>query len=182
MKTNSNNRRIYPVPQRTQISYRKSKRADKRRLCNRYYELVLCAERRLCRIRQMVPYKGCSFLQRRYGNRTAGCLLNLISRRFCLRCGKNSRRTGIADCLAFGAETDDITALKATADILCRQPEEYRNSLKTHLSDGLSFPAARALSLVENGISGCILSQPNNILAVEYMKALQLFSSTIDRS
>ena len=93
---------------------------------------------------------------------------------------KIAEESSIADCLAFGVETDDITALKATADILCRQPEEYRNSLKTHLSDGLSFPAARALSLVENGISGCILSQPNNILAVEYMKALQLFSSTIE--
>ena len=74
------------------------------------------------------------------------------------------------DYLCFGAETADETALMQTAAALLS--EEFPPLLKAHLERGISFPAARQAALEEMGLSGSILSTPNNILAVEYCKAI----------
>lgn len=88
--------------------------------------------------------------------------------------------TGIADKIAFGAETDNIELLKTTASILCAPSDEFTVALKNALDKGLSFPSARAeaISLINNNCAD-ILNTPNNILAVEYLKALKLFNSNI---
>ncbi len=83
---------------------------------------------------------------------------------------------GCIDTLVYGAESDDPAGISAVADILCDPPAEYLTALKTGLSKGLSYPAARAEALPE--YSG-ILSSPNNILAVEYHKALKRLGSGI---
>ena len=88
--------------------------------------------------------------------------------------------TGIADNLAFGAETDDLSALSAAAELLVNPTERFTEILKSELSKGMSFPSARAraFSLV-TGKNPDILGTSNNILAVEYLKALKIFSSNI---
>ena len=70
--------------------------------------------------------------------------------------------------LCFGAETADAVALMATAKALLS--EEFPLHLRTQLDRGLSFPAARAAALTEMGISA--VTKPNDILAVEYCKAI----------
>ncbi len=72
--------------------------------------------------------------------------------------------------LCFGAETPDPGALNAAAQALLdsRFPELLRRQLK----QGISFPAARQRALEQLGAPWEILSQPNNILAVEYCKAI----------
>ena len=69
--------------------------------------------------------------------------------------------------LCFGAETADRELLINTARILLS--EEFKDTLRIQLDKGLSFPAARQAAL---GANGCILETPNNILAVEYCKAI----------
>ncbi|MEA4973209.1 hypothetical protein SDC9_72565 [bioreactor metagenome] len=88
--------------------------------------------------------------------------------------------TGIADKIAFGVETDNLDLLKATASILSSPPAEFTDTLKKALDKGLSFPSARAeaISLINNNYAD-ILNSPNNILAVEYLKALELFNSGV---
>ncbi len=72
--------------------------------------------------------------------------------------------------LCFGAETADAAALMDTAALLLRPA--FSEKLRVHLDEGLSFPAARAAAMAECGADTQILATPNNILAVEYCKAI----------
>ena len=76
----------------------------------------------------------------------------------------------ICDKLCFGAENPEPEALMSTARALLS--EEFKPILRRYLEEGLSFPAARQKALEEMGLDGSILSAPNNILAVEYCKAI----------
>ena len=74
------------------------------------------------------------------------------------------------DVLCFGAETaDQDRLLKIAAALLS---EEFRPLLKSQLEQGNSFPAARQAALSKMGLDDAILETPNNILAVEYCKAV----------
>lgn len=90
---------------------------------------------------------------------------------------------GIVDYLSFGAETSDINILKKIANVVYSEPKEYQNILSHELKKGSSFPKARenALLMYLNDIrtySG-VLSSPNNILGIEYLKALKKYNSKI---
>jgi len=74
------------------------------------------------------------------------------------------------DGLCFGAETADARQLLDAAKALLR--EEFPPLLKAQLETGKSFPAARQAALAQMGIGAAILETPNNILAVEYCKAI----------
>lgn len=89
---------------------------------------------------------------------------------------------GITDFLCFGSECDDLDALERIADILLDEPAKYRILLKKQLKNGLSYPSARMQALSEyTGDAGCtaILSEPNNILGIEYLKAIKKLNSRI---
>ncbi|WP_448783028.1 nucleotidyltransferase family protein [Blautia sp.] len=106
---------------------------------------------------------------------------------------------GVVDMLCFGSESGEISALKELAEILVEEPEEYKKLLKSFLSEGLTFPDARSQALTEyfknprnfNGddFDGVltpllnevtqILNTPNNILGIEYCKALLRLNSKI---
>ncbi len=89
----------------------------------------------------------------------------------------------VVDYLSFGAETDDIVTLNVIADTLYREPKEYKNILSHELSKGLSYPKARenALLMYLQDIRrfANVLSTPNNILGIEYLKALKKFKNSI---
>lgn len=76
----------------------------------------------------------------------------------------------MCDTLCFGAETADKDALLRTAEALLS--ENFPPLLREELDTGRSFPAARQAALERLGVSGDILSRPNDILAVEYCKAI----------
>lgn len=76
----------------------------------------------------------------------------------------------LCDTLCFGAETQEMDALMALAR--CLLSESFSPALKQQLETGLSFPAARQQALIQLGQPGELLSQPNNILATEYCKAI----------
>ena len=77
---------------------------------------------------------------------------------------------GFCDSLSFGAETGSPELLLATAKLLLTP--EFSGFLKSALQEGLSFPAARQKALENMGFDSSILTTPNNILAIEYCKAI----------
>lgn len=97
---------------------------------------------------------------------------------------------GIIDFLSFGSETSDIKILNNFANILYDEPKEYKKILSNYLDTGLSFPKARENALLEyiknfedvntnfDNYKN-ILSSPNNILGIEYLKALKKYKSSI---
>ena len=89
----------------------------------------------------------------------------------------------VIDYLSFGSESGDISTLNIIADILYKEPKAYKNILSHELSKGLSFPKARenALLMYLNDIRkfSNVLSSPNNILGIEYLKALKKLKSPI---
>ncbi len=84
---------------------------------------------------------------------------------------------GCIDCICFGTEADDIAILKEAADTLSSESEAFKEKLDMYLRQGMNYPAARIESVIETtGLGDRIkdaLSLPNNILAVEYLKALK---------
>lgn len=104
---------------------------------------------------------------------------------------------GCVDYLCFGSECGSLDLLDSIAQILVSQPDHFQHLLRTYLKDGLSFPAAREEALLDyiNTIPAArrqlaellpdymsfsdFLSMPNNILGIEYLKALKKSGSTI---
>ncbi len=84
----------------------------------------------------------------------------------------------MCDVLCFGAETADKDALMISAQALLS--DFFPPLLKEALETGLSFPAARAAAVGRMGNNADILRQPNDILAVEYCKAILQQHSSMD--
>lgn len=76
----------------------------------------------------------------------------------------------LCDYLCFGAETGDSLALVEAARVLLSN--DFPPLLRQQLDTGKSFPAARQAALQQLGIRGDLVSQPNNILGMEYCKAI----------
>lgn len=89
----------------------------------------------------------------------------------------------VIDYISFGSETADIEILKKCADVLYREPRGYKTLLSHELKKGISYPKARenALMMYLNDIRkyANVLSSPNNILGIEYLKALHKLKSKI---
>ena len=112
-------------------------------------------------------------------------------------------RLGVVDALCFGSEASrtpvssfyepsdshvfsesenniDTSLFACAADFLLNEPESYRTRLQGLLRAGKTFPQARAQALqAEDPALASLLGTPNNVLGVEYCKALQKFSSAI---
>lgn len=109
---------------------------------------------------------------------------------------------GVVDTLCFGSEAGEVEFLQKLAGILVNEPDEYKIRLQTYLRWGVSYPAARSRALAEyceteqiftrhckNEQAWAehseaeqakqILSSPNNILGLEYCKALHKLGSQI---
>ncbi len=95
---------------------------------------------------------------------------------------KTLAATGVVTDLAFGVETEDVNALYHLADLLDREPANLRVYLLHHLKQGKSFPRAQYDALADLGVPEdelAILQQPNNILAVEYLKSIRRYAPEI---
>ena len=90
---------------------------------------------------------------------------------------------GIVNAVSFGTEQTDINTLDKFATVLFNEPKEYISVLNHELSKGISYPKARenALWLYLNDIRkyANVLSSPNNILGIEYLKALKKLKSNM---
>lgn len=93
-------------------------------------------------------------------------------------------KLGVVNHLSFGSECGDISVLNRIAKIITEEPAEYVTLLRKKLKEGLSFPSARTNALLAYDSSlgdyKDVLSSPNNILGIEYCKALLRRGSTIE--
>lgn len=90
----------------------------------------------------------------------------------------------VVNAISFGAEANDFATLNNIANVLYEEPKAYTNILSHELKKGISYPAARenALMMYLNDIKryANTLSSPNNILAIEYLKALKIQKSKLE--
>lgn len=94
--------------------------------------------------------------------------------------------TGVVTHLNFGSESGEITPLKAIADLLSHEPIGYKILLHEALAQGISFPKARVQALRQyaknhhllDSSSLDLLATPNNILGIEYIKAMNRHACT----
>ena len=84
---------------------------------------------------------------------------------------------GIVDYLSFGSELGELGPIDAVASVLAREPKDLSNLITRQLKSGLSYPKAREIALnMYFGTSPIyteVLQNPNNILGVEYLKAIK---------
>ncbi len=102
---------------------------------------------------------------------------------------KTLEATGIVNYLCFGSEAGELEPLEQLARYMEMEPAPFKKELHLALKTGLSYPAAlqhslRAVARSEQSIpfssqSLESLFTPNNILGMEYLKALQKISSEI---
>jgi len=80
--------------------------------------------------------------------------------------------TGVVTHMGFGSECGDASALERVAG--CLLSSEYEEALRGRLGEGASYAACRqaAVEQLLGSADAAILESPNNILGVEYCKAL----------
>lgn len=84
--------------------------------------------------------------------------------------------TGLDCQLVFGSESGDLGQLQQLAGLLADEPPGYREMLHQFLELGESFPAARQQAVAAwtgQPDLASLLGSANNILAVEYLKAVR---------
>ncbi len=89
-----------------------------------------------------------------------------------------------ADTLCFGCETENLDVLRRLAEVLNDEPEDFSRELQRLLKQGLSFPKAREQALLalfpdDFPVTSQLLSSPNAILGIEYLKALLRLRSSM---
>lgn len=91
----------------------------------------------------------------------------------------------IVDYLCFGSELGELPPLNYLAKLLGNEPEDLKSFIKEYMSKGFTYPKAVALSLKDylksTDYSNIhqVINKPNNILGIEYIKAINLLKSTI---
>ncbi len=85
---------------------------------------------------------------------------------------KTAEALGITDRLCFGTETDDLESLEKAAELFFE--ESFNNEIKRCMDNGDYYPKAveKALYTVSPNLGGMV-SGSNNILAIEYLKAIK---------
>lgn len=88
---------------------------------------------------------------------------------------------GICDFLAFGSESGNLDLLRNQAELSDTETEQQSAKIREGLKSGLTWPAARSRAFSGSGDTGCsFASSPNDILAVEYLRALSKCNSTME--
>jgi len=89
---------------------------------------------------------------------------------------------GFIQQLSFGAETPDLSLLLQAAHMLEHPSDVFQDVLKRSLAEGNPFAAAQANAVaaaLQRKETADIVSSPNNILAICYLRALERLHSSI---
>lgn len=91
---------------------------------------------------------------------------------------------GFVDSICFGSECGNLTLLTEVADFLTSPDATFEENMRKLISSGISYPAAKETLLKEHfsdelAKDSTLLSSPNNILAIEYLKAISLLKSSL---
>lgn len=79
-----------------------------------------------------------------------------------------------ADSIAFGSESGNIERLSKLAHILCDNEDTLYKEISKYTANGISYAAARqkVVEKLTDKDTASMLTSSNNILAVEYLKAI----------
>ena len=84
------------------------------------------------------------------------------------------------EALCFGSESGEPAALQRCAELLLTEEARIAERTAHLLRRGINYPTARARCLAELGVAdGELLAAPNNILGIEYLKALRQTGAAI---
>ena len=92
-------------------------------------------------------------------------------------------KTGVVDTLCYGCETPEKELMQAIVEVLSKNASDYQMLVSYDMKQGNPFPAARShalCSLLPSFSSDAVssfLASPNNILALEYEKAIARWNS-----
>lgn len=89
---------------------------------------------------------------------------------------------GIVDFLSFGSECGSIRLLEEISDFLTRRHQDLEDLASDYVKLGHSYPKARALALhrlAPNPDWIAVAEEPNNLLGLEYLRALRESGSSI---
>ena len=88
---------------------------------------------------------------------------------------------GCVDALVFGAETDDMDTLGKAARAAAGTDDRSSAYIKEEMKNGVSYPEAltRSVKKIYGAQTAAVLREPNNLLGIEYMKALRELGSGI---
>lgn len=101
---------------------------------------------------------------------------------------------GFVDMLCFGSECGDLLKLQDIATFMQHPPKDFYQTISSYIAKGSSFPLARKKAFLDCYKSfhtnttqsadllkeyASILDEPNNILAIEYLKAIQTCNSLL---
>ena len=84
------------------------------------------------------------------------------------------------DAVVFGSECGQIEILKQAAYALNHESAEFQERLRKGLKAGLTYPQARAKALEMGDTWASVLSSPNNILGIEYLRAAEDLHSPME--
>lgn len=84
------------------------------------------------------------------------------------------------DAAVFGSECGQIEILKQAAYALNHESAEFQERLRKGLKAGLTYPQARARALEMEDTRASVLSSPNNILGIEYLRAAEDLHSPME--
>jgi len=84
----------------------------------------------------------------------------------------------IVDTVCFGSEEGSLNQMQLIANLLSAKDPSVEADIGLYLKQGLSYPKARELSL-NKAIGDAFTFRPNNILGIEYLKALNVLDSTM---
>ena len=90
---------------------------------------------------------------------------------------------GVVDNIFFGSECGDVNLLYKISKILTNEPKEFKIKIKENLKSGITYAKAREYALIDilNDTSlNEVLSNSNNILGIEYIKAIIKSNSSIE--
>lgn len=86
-------------------------------------------------------------------------------------------RLGVVQQLAFGAECNDLPLLQKIA---CHLDDKvFQQQLHKHIAGGHSYAQAISETLATDEETAVLIKQPNNILAIEYLRSLERLRSPI---
>ena len=84
------------------------------------------------------------------------------------------------DAVVFGSECGQIEILKQAAYALNHESAEFQKRLRKELKAGLTYPQARAKALEMEDTWASVLTSPNNILGIEYLRAAEDLHSPME--
>ena len=110
--------------------------------------------------------------------------------RFCEGAVSILNKTNLVDTISFGSELGELKLLEQAASLLMNEPLEVSEAIQNDLRKGISYPRARVSALSnylhthldsphDAASIANILSTPNNILGIHYIKALLYYRSPI---